>query len=62
LTAYRTSAGSVEVVTGCFTGTLEELKQAVDKTHASNSKAHKQYNLFIALIKGNFEESKDANQ
>jgi len=37
------------VKTGCFSGLIEEFKQAVNKTHSENEHA-KHYNLAIALI------------
>jgi hypothetical protein len=37
------------VKTGCFSGSIEELKRAVNKTHSGNDHA-KHYNLAIALI------------
>ena len=49
LTAFRTICGNVEVVRGCFLGTLDEFKEAVKKKHAG-TKYEKEYELVIKLI------------
>lgn len=49
LTAFRTICGNVEVVRGCFIGTLDEFKEAVKKKHAG-TKYEKEYELVIELI------------
>ena len=37
--------------TGCFSGTMEELKAAIEKTHKNNPKIRKKYNLALEYIK-----------
>ena len=49
LTAFRTMCGNVEVVRGCFLGTLDDFKEAVKKKHAGTKYA-KEYELVIELI------------
>lgn len=53
-TAFKTK-GSVVVTTGCFTGTLEEFKLAIEETHVGNSAHLKQYRSFANFIGENFE-------
>ena len=54
LTAYKNNKGGISVNRGCFSGTLEEFKQAVKKTHVDNKHA-KTYKLAIKLIKSRLE-------
>lgn len=35
-TFFRTADGGISVNCGCFRGTIEEFKQAVEKTHGNN--------------------------
>lgn len=49
LTAFRTICGNVEVVRGCFLGTLDDFKEAVKKKH-TGTKYEKEYELVIKLI------------
>lgn len=55
LTAYKNNKGGISVNRGGFSGTLEEFKQAVKKTHGYN-KYVKTYKLAIELIKSRLEE------
>ncbi|MGM8137481.1 hypothetical protein [Enterococcus italicus] len=55
LTAYKNNKGGISVNRGCFSGTLEEFKQSVKKTHGKNKHA-KTYKLAIELIKSRLEE------
>jgi hypothetical protein len=36
---------------GCFTGTLEEFEEKVNKTHKENAQYFKEYNGFISYVK-----------
>ena len=54
LTAYKNNKGGISVNRGCFSGTLEEFKQSVKKTHGKNKHA-KTYKLAIELIKSRLE-------
>jgi len=38
------------VTTGCFSGTMEELKAAIKKTHKNNPEIRKKYNLALEYI------------
>lgn len=38
------------VTTGCFSGTMEELKAAIKKTHKNNPEIRKKYNLVLDYI------------
>ncbi|HAB0009541.1 TPA_asm: hypothetical protein GIN74_09065 [Listeria monocytogenes] len=42
--------------TGCFQGTLDELKEAVEETHAHNEKLKKRYYRVIDFILGEVSE------
>ena len=42
--------GSLEITTGCFTGTLEEFEAAVEKTHGDNQHGQ-DYRAAIAMMK-----------
>ena len=53
-TAYIVENSTV-VTTGCFTGTLEEFKRAIEKTHEHNPSCLKQYRSFANLIAENFQ-------
>ena len=53
-TAYIVE-NSIVVTTGCFTGTLEEFKLAIEKTHGHNPSYLKQYRGFANFIGENFE-------
>jgi len=46
---------SIVVTTGCFTGTLEEFKRAIEKTHEHNPARLKQYRGFANFIAENFQ-------
>jgi len=49
-TAFRDRKIKVRVVSGCFSGTVEEFSQAIEITHASRPKHLMQYRLFCQLI------------
>ena len=48
---YRTDKG-VYSRTGCFTGSVEDLKNAVADTHRDNPKHHDDYMKAIAFMVG----------
>lgn len=54
-TAYRKVDNTVEVTTGCFTGTIEEFKHAIESSHANDPKYKRQYLGFVELIECNFD-------
>lgn len=49
-TAFRDKKLGVRVVSGCFSGTVEEFSLAIETTHAENPKHLMQYRLFCQLI------------
>ena len=51
LTMYRTDKG-IYSRTGCFTGSVEDLKNAVADTHRDNPKHHDDYMKAIAFMVG----------
>ena len=53
-TAHKDSKIGVRVNCGCFTGTVKEFANAIEKTHANNQSALEQYRLFCQLIAFNF--------
>ena len=53
-TAHKDAETGVRVNCGCFTGTVQEFSDAVEKTHAGSQPALEQYRAFAALIKVNF--------
>lgn len=54
-TAYRTADNTIEVTTGCFTGTVEDFRRAIDSSHANDPKYKRQYLGFASLIECNFD-------
>ncbi|MBS6510947.1 MAG: LbetaH domain-containing protein, partial [Clostridiales bacterium] len=60
-TAYKTKGGGIEIVCGCFSGTLEEFETRVQLTHGENKFA-KEYRLFIEIMKLHFMEEKKGKQ
>lgn len=54
LRAYLAKGDIVMVNRGCFSGTLEQFEDAVDKTHGAFSTVGKEYALVIELIKKRF--------
>ena len=62
MTALLNKDGKIMITTGCFEGTIEEFKEAVEKEHGDN-KYGRQYYDFIGCIKNKFnamlEEDKD---
>jgi hypothetical protein len=53
-TAFVDEKIGVRVVCGCFTGSVLEFSQQIEKTHAENKEALEQYRLFCQLIAFNF--------
>jgi len=53
-TAHKDSKIGVRVNCGCFSGTVKEFSEAIEKTHKDNKEALKQYRLFCQLIAFNF--------
>ncbi len=53
-TAHRDSKIGVRVNCGCFSGTVLEFSEAIEKTHKDNREALEQYRLFCQLIAFNF--------
>lgn len=49
-TAFRDRKIKVRVVSGCFSGTVEEFSRAIETTHSENPKHLMQYRLFCQLI------------
>jgi carbonic anhydrase/acetyltransferase-like protein (isoleucine patch superfamily) len=54
-TAFVDEKLGVRVVCGCFTGTVAEFSERIEKTHKENKEHLKQYRLFCQLIGFNFE-------
>ena len=52
-TVFKQKDGSLRVQCGCFSGTIQEFAEAVDKTHG-DSKFGKEYRAMIELIKIRF--------
>jgi hypothetical protein len=53
-TAYRDSKIGIRVNCGCFSGTVKEFSEAIEKTHKDNKEHLEQYRLFCQLIDFNF--------
>jgi len=53
-TAHIDAKIGVRVNCGCFSGTVREFSEAIEKTHANNPEALAQYRLFCQLIAFNF--------
>ena len=53
-TAHKDSKIGVRVNCGCFSGTVKEFSDAIEKTHKDNPEALAQYRLFCQLIAFNF--------
>lgn len=53
-TAHKDSKIGVRVNCGCFSGTVREFSEAIEKTHANNKEYLEQYRLFCQLIAFNF--------
>lgn len=52
-TAYKTKDGHVEIVCGCFRGTIGEFAARVEETHGDN-KFGREYKAIIEVIKAKF--------
>ena len=57
-TAFVDEKLGVRVVCGCFTGTVAEFSEQIEKTHKENKEHLEQYRLFCQLIGFNFEVQK----
>ena len=53
-TAHKDSKIGVRVNCGCFSGTVKEFSEAIEKTHKDNKEHLAQYRLFCQLIAFNF--------
>jgi hypothetical protein len=53
-TAHIDAKIGVRVNCGCFSGTVREFSEAIEKIHANNPEALAQYRLFCQLIAFNF--------
>ena len=53
-TAHKDSKIGVRVNCGCFSGTVKEFSEAIEKTHKDNKEHLEQYRLFCQLIAFNF--------
>lgn len=54
-TAHKDSKIGIRVNCGCFSGTVKEFAEAIEKTHKDNKEHLEQYRLFCQLIAFNFE-------
>jgi carbonic anhydrase/acetyltransferase-like protein (isoleucine patch superfamily) len=53
-TAFKDSEIGVRVVCGCFTGSVKEFSDQIEKEHKDNKEYLEQYRLFCQLIAFNF--------
>ncbi len=53
-TAHKDSKIGVRVNCGCFSGTVKEFSEAIEKTHKDNKEHLEQYRLFWQMIAFNF--------
>jgi NDP-sugar pyrophosphorylase family protein len=53
-TAHRDTKIIVRVNTGCFSGSIDEFKAAIEKTHANNEIHLRQYRMFAKWIEEYF--------
>ena len=53
-TAFKDSKIGVRIVCGCFTGSVKEFSDQIEKTHKDNKEHLEQYRLFCQLIAFNF--------
>ena len=53
-TAHKDSKIGVRVNCGCFSGTVKEFSEAIERTHKDNKEHLEQYRLFCQLIAFNF--------
>ena len=53
-TAHKDSKIGIRVNCGCFSGTVKEFSDAIEKTHKNNKEYLEQYRLFCQLIAFNF--------
>lgn len=55
LTVYKTPRGGIRMNTGCFSGSIDEFKTQVMKTHKDNEKIKNEYLLILEVIKNRFD-------
>ena len=53
-TAHKDSKIGVRVNCGCFSGTVKEFSEAIEKTHKDSKEHLEQYRMFCQLIAFNF--------
>ena len=53
-TAHKDSKIGIRVNCGCFSGSVKEFSEAIEKTHKDNKEHLEQYRLFCQLIAFNF--------
>jgi hypothetical protein len=53
-TAHKDSKIGIRVNCGCFSGTVKEFSEAIERTHKDNKEHLEQYRLFCQLIVFNF--------
>ena len=53
-TAHKDSKIGIRVNCGCFSGTVKEFSEAIEKAHKGNKEHLEQYRLFCQLIAFNF--------
>ena len=56
-TAHKDSLIGVRINTGCFSGSLDEFKLAIETTHKDSPQALKQYRSFVRLFEEHFEDT-----
>ncbi|WAW09982.1 polymer-forming cytoskeletal protein [Oxalobacter vibrioformis] len=61
LTVFRQKDGSVFLIRGCFGGTLEEFKAAVQKTHGNN-RYGQHYNMLIQSVEFWFNSGEEVSK
>jgi hypothetical protein len=54
ITAFVDYKIGVKIVTGDFTGSINEFKSAIESTHQNNEQNLKQYRAFVFLIEASF--------
>ena len=60
VTAHKDAVIGVRVNTGCFTGTLQEFRDAIERTHANNPAALRQYMLFHKMFADYFSAESES--
>lgn len=60
MTAFLADNGVIYVTRGCFEGTLEEFREAVEETHKhENSQFYREYLAIIEVIKARFPTGRE---